>query len=138
MGSITAFYTVLSEGDDQQDPIADASRAILDGHFVLSRALAEEGHYPAIGIEQSASRVMHNVVDKGHFELARRFRAIYSRYQKSKDLVQVGAYMSGSDPLVDEAIRLQPAMANFLQQTMFEAAPMDASLAAMEAVLGQR
>ena len=138
VGSITAFYTVLSEGDDQQDPIADASRAILDGHFVLSRALAEEGHYPAIDIEQSASRVMHNVVDKEHFELARRFRAVYSRYQKSKDLVQVGAYMSGSDPLVDEAIRLQPAMANFLQQTMFEAAPMAESLAAMEAVLGQR
>lgn len=136
VGSITAFYTVLSEGDDQQDPIADASRAILDGHFVLSRALAEQGHYPAIDIEQSASRVMHNVVSREHFDLARRFRAVYSRYQKARDLIQVGAYVSGSDPQVDESIRLQPAMVAFLQQTMFEAAPMDQSLADMAAVLG--
>ena len=135
VGSITAFYTVLSEGDDQQDPIADASRAILDGHYVLSRALAEQGNYPAIDVEQSASRVMHNVVTQEHFELARRFRAVYSRYQKSKDLIQVGAYVSGSDPQVDEAIRLQPAMASFLQQTMFESASMDESLAEMAAVL---
>jgi flagellum-specific ATP synthase len=137
VGSITAFYTVLSEGDDQQDPIADAARAILDGHIVLSRALAETGHFPAIDIEQSASRVMHNVVSRGHFDLARRFRAVYSRYQKSRDLVQVGAYMSGSDPALDEAIRLQPQMAAFLQQDMFEAASLDASVAGMAAVLGQ-
>ena len=136
VGSITAFYTVLSEGDDQQDPIADASRAILDGHFVLSRALAEEGHYPAIDIEQSASRVMHNVISREHFELARRFRAVYSRYQKSKDLIQVGAYVNGSDPQVDEAIRLQPAMRQFLQQTMFESASMQESVDAMAQVLG--
>ncbi|WP_370680823.1 flagellar protein export ATPase FliI [Comamonas sp. GB3 AK4-5] len=137
VGSITAFYTVLSEGDDQQDPIADASRAILDGHFVLSRALAEQGHYPAIDIEQSASRVMHNVVPREHFDLARRFRAVYSCYQKSRDLIQVGAYASGSDPAVDEAIRLQPAMVNFLQQSMFDAAPMESSLVDMAAVLEQ-
>ena len=135
VGSITAFYTVLSEGDDQQDPIADAARAILDGHIVLSRALAETGHFPAIDIEQSASRVMHNVVPRAHFEAAREFRAVYSRYQKSRDLVQVGAYMAGSDPLLDEAIRLQPAMQAFLQQGMFEAAPLDASVGAMAAVL---
>lgn len=137
VGSITAFYTVLSEGDDQQDPIADAARAILDGHIVLSRALAETGHFPAIDIEQSASRVMHNVVTREHFEMARQFRAIYSRYQKSRDLVQVGAYMSGSDPQLDEAIRLQPAMASFLQQSMFEGATMDDSLNTMAAVLAQ-
>ncbi|WP_375575065.1 flagellar protein export ATPase FliI [Paracidovorax oryzae] len=136
VGSITAFYTVLSEGDDQQDPIADSARAILDGHIVLSRALAETGHFPAIDIEQSASRVMHNVASREHFDLARRFRAVYSRYQKSRDLIQVGAYMSGSDPALDEAIRLQPAMAAFLQQDMFEAAPMQDSLHAMAAVLG--
>jgi len=136
VGSITAFYTVLSEGDDQQDPIADAARAILDGHIVLSRALAETGHFPAIDIEQSASRVMHNVASREHFDLARRFRATYSRYQKSRDLIQVGAYMSGSDPALDEAIRLQPAMAAFLQQSMFEAAPMQESLHSMAAVLG--
>lgn len=136
VGSITAFYTVLSEGDDQQDPVADASRAILDGHIVLSRVLAEQGHYPAIDIEQSASRVMHNVVDREHFELARRFRAVWSRYQKTRDLIQVGAYIHGSDPQVDEAIALQPAMTAFLQQTMFEAAPMAQSLADMAHVLG--
>ncbi len=128
---------MLSEGDDQQDPIADAARAILDGHIVLSRALAETGHFPAIDIEQSASRVMHNVVTREHFEMARQFRAIYSRYQKSRDLVQVGAYMSGSDPQLDEAIRLQPAMASFLQQSMFEGATMDDSLNTMAAVLAQ-
>ena len=137
VGSITAFYTVLSEGDDQQDPIADAARAILDGHIVLSRALAETGHFPAIDIEQSASRVMHNVVTREHFEMARQFRAIYSRYQKSRDLVQVGAYMSGSDPQLDQAIRLQPSMAAFLQQSMFEGAPMQDSLHAMASVLAQ-
>ena len=129
VGSITAFYTVLSEGDDQQDPIADAARAILDGHIVLSRALAEEGHYPAIDVEQSASRVMHNVVDRGHFENARRFRSLYSKYQKGRDLVQIGAYAQGSDPVLDEAIALQPGMLQFLQQDMFEAAPMEQTLA---------
>lgn len=129
VGSITAFYTVLSEGDDQQDPIADAARAILDGHIVLSRALAESGHYPAIDVEQSASRVMHNVVDRGHFEQARRFRSLYSRYQKGRDLVQIGAYAPGSDPMLDEAIALQPGMHQFLQQDMFEAAPMEQTLA---------
>jgi flagellum-specific ATP synthase len=125
VGSITAFYTVLSEGDDQQDPIADAARAILDGHIVLSRTLAEAGHYPAIDIEQSASRVMHNVVSREHFELARRFRAVYSRYEKSRDLVQIGAYAQGSDPALDEAIALHDDMARFLQQDMFESAPME-------------
>lgn len=124
VGSITAFYTVLVEGDDQQDPIADAARAILDGHIVLSRTLAEAGHYPAIDIEQSASRVMHNVVSREHFELARRFRAIYSRYARSRDLIQIGAYVRGSDPALDDAIALHPAMNHFLQQDMLEAAPM--------------
>jgi flagellum-specific ATP synthase len=130
-GSITAFYTVLSEGDDQQDPIADAARAILDGHIVLSRALAESGHFPAIDVEQSASRVMHNVVSRAHFETARRFRAIHSKYQKGRDLVQIGAYMAGSDPLMDEAIRLQPAMAEFLQQDMYTAATLADSIEGM-------
>lgn len=125
VGSITAFYTVLSEGDDQQDPIADAARAILDGHIVLSRTLAEAGHYPAIDIEQSASRVMHNVVPREHFELARRFRAVYSKYEKGRDLIQIGAYAHGSDPALDEAIVLHEDMERFLQQDMQERAPMD-------------
>ncbi|WP_395347529.1 flagellar protein export ATPase FliI [Variovorax sp. UC122_21] len=138
VGSITAFYTVLSEGDDQQDPIADAARAILDGHIVLSRALAEEAHFPAIDIEQSASRVMHNVASAGHLECARHFRAIYSRYRKSRDLVRVGAYAAGSDPALDQAIRLQPAMTAFLQQRMHESAPFDVSLGGMADVLEGR
>jgi flagellum-specific ATP synthase len=132
VGSITAFYTVLSEGDDQQDPIADAARAILDGHIVLSRTLAEAGHYPAIDVEQSASRVMHNVVSREHFELARRFRAIYSKYERGRDLVQIGAYAQGSDPALDEAIALHEGMAEFLKQDMQESAPMDAVMDAMD------
>jgi flagellum-specific ATP synthase len=138
VGSITAFYTVLSEGDDQQDPIADAARAILDGHIVLSRTLAEAGHYPAIDIEQSASRVMHNVVSREHFELARRFRAINSRYQKGRDLVQIGAYVSGSDPGLDEAIRLHEGMTAFLQQDMYASALYEDCLAQMSDALESR
>jgi flagellum-specific ATP synthase len=131
IGSITAFYTVLSEGDDQQDPIADAARAILDGHIVLSRSLAEAGHFPAIDIEQSASRVMHNVVSREHFEMARRFRSINSRFEKGRDLVQIGAYVGGSDPALDEAIRLHEAMSVFLQQDMFSSASLEDSLRQM-------
>lgn len=131
VGSITAFYTVLTEGDDQQDPIADAARAILDGHIVLSRSLAESGHYPAIDVEQSASRVMHNVVSREHFALARRFRAIYSKFERGRDLVQIGAYASGSDPALDEAIQLHDGMSQFLQQDMYEAASMETVLGDM-------
>jgi flagellum-specific ATP synthase len=137
VGSITAFYTVLTEGDDQQDPIADAARAILDGHIVLSRTLAESGHFPAIDIEQSASRVMHNVVPKSHFEMARRFRAINSRYEKGRDLVQIGAYVGGSDPALDESIRLHDAMADFLQQDMFTASPLPASVHEMKVAMNR-
>jgi flagellum-specific ATP synthase len=122
---------VLTEGDDQQDPIADAARAILDGHIVLSRTLAESGHYPAIDVEQSASRVMHNVVSRDHFELARRFRAVYSKYERGRDLVQIGAYAHGSDPGLDEAIGLHEGMSRFLQQDMYAAAPMDGVLEEM-------
>jgi flagellum-specific ATP synthase len=134
-GSITAFYTVLSEGDDQQDPIADAARAILDGHIVLSRALAESGHYPAIDVEASASRVMHNVASAHHLELARKFRGNYSRYMKSRDLIQLGAYAAGSDPETDRAIVLYPALQRFLMQDMREASSMDHSLQQLAAAL---
>jgi flagellar export protein FliJ len=117
-GSITGFYTVLTEGDDQQDPIADAARAILDGHFVLDRSLAESGHYPAIDIEQSISRVMHQVVDARQLRLARRLKALWSRYRRSRDLISVGAYVQGSDPETDLAIALMPRIAALLQQDM--------------------
>lgn len=135
IGSITAFYTVLSEGDDQQDPIADAARAILDGHIVLSRSLAEAGHFPAIDIEQSASRVMHSVVSREHFEMARRFRSINSRFEKGRDLIQIGAYAGGADPGLDEAIRLHATMTEFLQQDMFASATLENSVREMAAAI---
>jgi len=127
-GSITAFYTVLAEGDDQQDPIADAARAILDGHFVLTRALADQGHYPAIDVEQSISRAMHGLIRPAHFELVRRFKQLFSRYQRSRDLIAVGAYQAGADPLLDEAVRMYPALEAFLQQKIEEQADFEASL----------
>ncbi|MDX1811610.1 MAG: flagellar protein export ATPase FliI, partial [Gammaproteobacteria bacterium] len=119
-GSITAFYTVLTEGDDQQDPIADSARAILDGHIVLSRQIAESGRYPAIDIEASISRVMTEVVDQQHIKLTHRFKQIYSAYQRSYDLISVGAYTPGSDPKVDEAIAMYPQLIQFLQQGINE------------------
>ncbi|CAM3719508.1 flagellar protein export ATPase FliI [Parendozoicomonas haliclonae] len=119
-GSITAFYTVLSEGDDQQDPIADASRAILDGHIVLNRELAESGHYPAIDIEASISRVMPQVTDQDHQQAANKFRKAWSIYRQNKDLLTLGAYRAGSNPALDEAIRLYPMMEGMLQQKMRE------------------
>lgn len=122
-GSITAFYTVLTEGDDQQDPIADSARAILDGHFVLSRRLAEEGHYPAIDVEASVSRVMPHIVDAEHLQLAQRFKQLYARYQQARDLISVGAYVRGSDPETDLAIERIPAMRAFLRQGLNEGAP---------------
>ncbi len=119
-GSITAFYTVLTEGDDQQDPIADAARAILDGHVVLSRQLAEEGHYPAIDIEASISRAMPQIVAPDHLARAQLFKQIYSRYLQNRDLISVGAYVKGSDPEIDLAIERVPHFRRFLQQGLNE------------------
>ena len=127
-GSITAFYTVLAEGDDQQDPIADAARAILDGHVVLSRTLADAGHYPAIDIEQSISRAMVNLIQPGHLDQIRRFKQLYSRFQRSRDLISVGAYVSGSDHLLDQAIALYPRIENFLQQNLVQRADFESSV----------
>ena len=120
-GSVTAFYTVLAEGDDQQDPIADAARAILDGHIVLSRSLAESGVYPAIDVEASISRAMHLVADRDLMTLAVRFRQIYALYQHNRDLISVGAYRRGTDPRIDQAIDLWPKMTEILRQDMYEA-----------------
>src|ERR1700733_5431010 len=119
-GSITAFYTVLSEGDDQQDPIADAARGILDGHIVLSRELAEAGHYPAIDIEKSVSRVMTSVASREHIDAARRFRQLHARHNKARDLIQLGAYSPGHDVDLDLAVRLHDPMTAMLQQSMHE------------------
>jgi flagellum-specific ATP synthase len=122
VGSITAFYTVLSEGDDPQDPIADAARGILDGHIVLSRELAEEGHYPAIDVERSISRVMTAVAPREHLQAARRMRQLMSKVAKARDLIQLGAYQPGHDAELDLAVRLQPQMSALLQQDMHERA----------------
>lgn len=130
-GSITAFYTVLAEGDDQQDPIADSARAILDGHIVLSRALADAGHYPAIDIEQSISRAMVSLISPEHLDLIRRFKVLFARYQRSRDLISVGAYVPGSDPVLDQAIALFPRMEAFLQQGIPERADFAASAQAL-------
>ena len=134
-GSITAFYTVLSEGDDQQDPIADAARGILDGHIVLSRELAEAGHYPAIDIEKSVSRVMTSVASREHIEAARRFRQLHARHNKARDLIQLGAYSPGHDTELDTAVRLHGPMVAMLQQSMHESAEMGSSVHQLRAVI---
>jgi len=134
-GSITAFYTVLTEGDDQQDPIADAARAILDGHIVLSRRIAESGHYPAIDIEASISRVMHDIVPHEHTALARAFKQSLSTYQQNRDLIAIGAYQKGSDPRIDAAIALWPSMQKFLQQDLKERVDFKASVAALQELM---
>jgi len=131
-GSITAFYTVLVEGDDQNDPIADASRAILDGHVVLTRDLADAGHYPAIDPEASVSRAMHTLVDDEHQAAALAFKQSWSLYQRNKDLVSVGAYQAGSDPAIDRALHTQPHNAAFLQQSMGDNVSLEDSLAQLK------
>jgi flagellum-specific ATP synthase len=135
VGSITAFYTVLSEGDDQQDPIADAARGILDGHIVLSRELAEAGHYPAIDIERSISRVMTNVSPPEHIDAARRFRQLHAKHNKARDLIQLGAYAPGNDAELDAAVRLHPRMSELLQQGMHQRAGLPESLRELRTVV---
>ncbi|MFT6896376.1 MAG: flagellum-specific ATP synthase [Paraglaciecola sp.] len=130
-GSITAFYTVLTEGDDLQDPIADSARAILDGHIVLSRELADSGHYPAIDVEASISRVMPMVVSPEHLQTARRIKQVYSTYQKNRDLISIGAYTRGNDPRIDLSINAEPAINAFLQQGMQQILTYDECLETM-------
>jgi flagellum-specific ATP synthase len=134
-GSITAFYTVLTEGDDQQDPIADAARAILDGHIVLSRTLAESGHYPAIDVEQSISRAMHNITSPEHQKGARKLKQLNSRYSRSIDLINVGAYQAGSDAVLDEAIAKHEGIEKFLQQAINERADVLQSLSELSVLM---
>ena len=119
-GSITAFYTVLAEGDDTNDPIVDSARAVLDGHIMLSRSIAEQGHFPAIDIEASVSRVMNDITSEEHKQAARRFKQLYSTYQKNLDLISVGAYQYGSDRTIDEAIDFNESLKKFLQQDTSE------------------
>lgn len=133
-GSITAFYTVLTEGDDQQDPIADSARAILDGHFVLNRDLAEAGHYPAIDIEASISRAMTALIDERHFANVQYVKQLMSRYQRNRDLINVGAYAAGSDPMLDRAIELFPHIEAFLKQGIHEQADVETAMSGLAAL----
>ncbi|WP_198243660.1 flagellar protein export ATPase FliI [methane-oxidizing endosymbiont of Gigantopelta aegis] len=136
-GSITAFYTVLAEGDDTNDPIADAARGVLDGHIVLSRELAESGHYPAIDIEASISRVMADIVEPDHQQKARKLKQLYSIYQQNKDLISVGAYQPGSDPRIDYAIAKNNEILAFLQQDMNEAVDISRSLTELSQLIDE-
>jgi flagellum-specific ATP synthase len=136
-GSITAFYTVLVEGDDHTDPIADSARAILDGHIVLSRQLAESGQYPAIDVEASISRLAPQIVSARHLELMQKFKSSYSRYQQNRDLINVGAYQKGSDESIDYAIAMQPRLKQFLSQDMSQPVTFNDSYTQLEALLDQ-
>ena len=127
-GSITAFYTVLTEGDDLQDPIADAARAILDGHIVLNRAIAEEGQYPAIDLEASISRVMQTIVSESHLKNMLLLKRYLSLYEKSKDLILLGAYVKGTDPQLDKAILFRAKIKEFMVQDMYKKVNYDDSI----------
>ncbi len=134
-GAITAFYTVLTEGDDQQDPIADSARAILDGHIVLSRKIAETGQYPAVDIEASISRIMTEIVTPEHQKQALRFKQIYSTYQQNQDLINVGAYTKGSDVRIDESIVFQPRLRSFLEQGVHDSVDYEESKQSLHALI---
>jgi len=136
-GSITAFYTVLAEGDDQQDPIVDAARAILDGHVVLSRSLADIGHYPAIDIEGSVSRVINQITSEAHRDAIKSLKQLYSSYQQNKDLIAVGAYQQGSDQLIDDAIESMPHIRSFLCQDINEQVDMNDSVDELQQMMTQ-
>jgi len=120
VGSITAFYTVLMEGDDQQDPLVDAVRSLLDGHIMLSRALAAEGWYPPIAVLDSISRLMPAVTEAGHREQAVLLRKLMAVYARSEDLVRIGAYKPGADPDLDRALRARGALRAFVTQESHE------------------
>lgn len=134
-GAITSFYTVLMEEDDFQDPVVDAARAILDGHIVLSRNLADQGVYPAIDVGSSISRLMTKLVDAEQLQLASRFKQLWQCYQEQRDLIAIGAYQAGSDPLTDEAIRLYPSMCEFLAQFEGESVSAEEGLSGLRALL---
>jgi flagellum-specific ATP synthase len=135
-GSITGLYTVLADGDNHDDPVVDTARAILDGHVVLSRDLAQRGQYPAIDIAASLSRVMNDIVAPDHARLARRFRALVASYEANRDLVLMGAYRAGADPDLDTAIAMHPELVRFMGQDAHDVVPLDESVAALHALLG--
>ncbi|WP_342625456.1 flagellar protein export ATPase FliI [Bacillus subtilis] len=135
-GTITAFYTVLVDGDDMNEPIADTVRGILDGHIVLDRALANKGQFPAVNVLKSISRVMSNISTKQHLDAANKFRELLSTYQNSEDLINIGAYKRGSSREIDEAIQFYPQLIQFLKQGTDEPALLEESVAALTSLTG--
>ena len=135
-GSITALYTVLADGDDTDDPIVDAARAIVDGHFVLSRHLSEQAIFPAIDIGKSLSRVMADVTNEEHLRAAARYRALWAAYEENRDLILMGAYRPGNDPLIDEAVSRHQEVLAFLRQNQKERIDLDTSMNALIAEFG--
>ena len=133
-GSITAVYTVLVEGDDMNDPIADTVRGILDGHVILSRKLGDRGHHPAIDVLRSVSRVARDVSTPEHIRAAGRVRELLAAYEEAADLIQIGAYVPGSDPRVDAARTLQPAIEALLRQVPDEATPRAETIARIRGI----
>jgi flagellum-specific ATP synthase len=135
-GSITAFYTVLMEGDDEQDPLVDGARALLDGHVMLDRRLAIRSHYPPIAILNSVSRLMSAVASAPHLQKAQILRRLLAAYAASEDLVRIGAYQKGSDPTLDKALTLIPELDHFLMQKPSEAAPLAETIEKLLALPG--
>jgi flagellum-specific ATP synthase len=136
MGGITAIYTVLADGDDLNDPVVDSARGVLDGHFVLSRDLADQGVYPAIDIAKSVSRVMNEVVSEKHLKAARQFKKWYSLYQQNQDLVAVGAYQKGADAQIDKAIEKYPELLGYIQQDRLQARDFELSVKQLMKITG--
>jgi len=134
-GSITGFYTTLVDGDDMNDPIGDAVRSIVDGHIVLSRAIAQKGHYPAIDVLQSASRVMRNVSSAEHVKMAQKMREILATYREAEDLINIGAYKAGSNPRIDKAVKLIDGVNQFLKQAVEDHSSFNQCLRQMQGLL---
>ena len=134
-GSITAFYTVLVDGDDMNEPIADTVRGILDGHFVMDRKLAERGQYPAINVLKSISRVMKQITSSDHDEMAKELRSLMAIYEENSELIQIGAYKRGTDAEIDKAIAFHPQIQQFLKQDIYESYTLDESLQMMKELL---
>jgi flagellum-specific ATP synthase len=134
-GTITAFYTVLVDGDDMNEPIADTTRGILDGHFILDRKLAEKGQFPAINVLQSVSRVMVNIVDEPSLQIVQQAKNILATYQDNEELIQIGAYKRGTSPVVDNAIQLQPKIMNFLKQGIDESTNREQAIQQLQSIL---
>ncbi|MEO5587606.1 MAG: flagellum-specific ATP synthase FliI, partial [Novosphingobium sp.] len=135
-GSITGLYTVLADGDNHDDPVVDTARSILDGHVVLSRDLAQRGQYPAIDIAASLSRVMTDITEPQHQIFAREFRALVASYEANRDLVLMGAYRAGADPVIDRAIAMHEALTGFLCQPGGQIITLDDSIIALVQLLG--